>query len=87
MAQVAVSANYSEQHGLGALRPLVPTWLQVMGGTRDLDLSLGGDRDHRFSLRPPASWPRIKTWLMAIAQAQTSSWPWEAGRPFMVACS
>lgn len=32
MTQVAVSANYSEQHGLGALRPLVPTWLQVMGG-------------------------------------------------------
>lgn len=53
MAQVAVSANYSEQHGLGALRPLVPTWLQVMGGTADLDLSLGGDRDHRFPLRPP----------------------------------
>lgn len=53
MAQVAVSASYSEQHGPGAVRPLVPIWLQVMGGTTDLYLSLSGDRDHRFPLRPP----------------------------------
>lgn len=65
MAQVAVSANYSEQHGLGALRPLVPTWLQVMGGpeTSTYPSVVTGTTDFLSGLLLHGLGSRLGSWL------------------------